>query len=156
MRRRLGLVLLVCIAVTWNAALAAAPVADTPRLAAMTYLAGALICHQRPERSFYRNGAQYPVCARCLGVYAGGAIGILGYVMLAGIGRAPRTRAMRVLRSTAVPRVLLIAALPTLVTVASAWAGLWDGSNLLRAALAIPLGVSLAAVIAAVAAGDLR
>jgi anti-sigma-K factor RskA len=52
--------------------------------------------------------------------------------------------------------VLLIAALPTLVTVASAWAGLWDASNLWRAALAIPLGVSLAAVIAAVAAGDLR
>ena len=25
-------------------------------------------CHQRPERSFFINGYQFPVCARCTGV----------------------------------------------------------------------------------------
>ena len=39
------------------------------------YIAGALICHQRPERSFHVWGVQWPVCARCLGLYAGAAIG---------------------------------------------------------------------------------
>lgn len=26
-------------------------------------------CHQMPERSFFYKGYQYPVCARCTGVY---------------------------------------------------------------------------------------
>ncbi len=28
-------------------------------------------CHQRPERSFFINGYQMPVCARCTGVMIG-------------------------------------------------------------------------------------
>ena len=28
----------------------------------------ALGCHQMPERSFFINGFQFPVCARCTGV----------------------------------------------------------------------------------------
>ena len=28
-------------------------------------------CHQKPERSFFINGRQFPVCARCTGVFAG-------------------------------------------------------------------------------------
>lgn len=31
-------------------------------------------CHQMPERSFFINGYQFPVCARCTGI-------IIGYVM---------------------------------------------------------------------------
>lgn len=27
-------------------------------------------CHQRPERSFFIKGYQFPVCARCTGVFA--------------------------------------------------------------------------------------
>ena len=38
------------------------------------YAASSLICHQRPERSFYLLGAQLPVCARCMGIYAGAAV----------------------------------------------------------------------------------
>jgi len=30
-----------------------------------------LICHQIPERSFFLNGYQLPVCARCIGIYFG-------------------------------------------------------------------------------------
>lgn len=29
------------------------------------------ICHQKPERSFFYKGNQFPVCARCTGIYAG-------------------------------------------------------------------------------------
>lgn len=29
------------------------------------------ICHQKPERSFFIKGRQFPVCARCTGFYTG-------------------------------------------------------------------------------------
>lgn len=35
---------------------------------------GKYICHQKPERSFFIKGHQFPVCARCTGFYAGLAV----------------------------------------------------------------------------------
>lgn len=35
------------------------------------------VCHQRPERSFILFGGQVAVCVRCLGIYAGAALGSL-------------------------------------------------------------------------------
>jgi uncharacterized membrane protein len=37
----------------------------------------ALVCHQRPERSFWIYGVPVAVCARCLGIYLGAAVGLL-------------------------------------------------------------------------------
>jgi len=37
----------------------------------------ALVCHQRPERSFVLFGSCVAVCARCLGIYLGAAMGLL-------------------------------------------------------------------------------
>lgn len=34
-------------------------------------------CHQLPERSFFIRGRQFPVCARCTGVFAGELLGII-------------------------------------------------------------------------------
>ena len=30
-----------------------------------------VICHKKPERSFFWKGKQFPVCARCTGIYLG-------------------------------------------------------------------------------------
>ena len=30
-----------------------------------------VVCHQKPERSFFWKGKQFPVCARCTGIYLG-------------------------------------------------------------------------------------
>ncbi len=51
-------------------------------LIALIFAAGGLICHQRPERSFFLDGQQFPVCARCTGLYLSGALGILGWLAL--------------------------------------------------------------------------
>ena len=37
----------------------------------------ALVCHQRPDRSFWLLGFPVAVCARCLGIYLGAALGLL-------------------------------------------------------------------------------
>lgn len=34
-------------------------------------------CHQMPERSFFYKGKQFPVCARCTGVFLGHLLAIL-------------------------------------------------------------------------------
>ncbi len=70
--------------VLWLAALPLAAIAASDRavppvsaahaMAFFAYAIGSLICHQRPERSFHLAGVQLPVCARCLGVYAGVAL----------------------------------------------------------------------------------
>lgn len=44
-------------------------------------------CHRRPERSFFYKGRQFPVCARCTGIFAGYLVG--GYVVLAVSGTHP-------------------------------------------------------------------
>ena len=103
-------------------------------------LAGSLVCHQRPERSFHRDGAQFPVCARCLGLYAGGWLGVLAWAVLAGLGREASRRAQRLSRHA---RLVLVAlAVPTLVSLAAARLGSWDASNTARALLAVPLGAA--------------
>ncbi len=35
------------------------------------------ICHRRADRSFFYKGKQFPVCARCTGIWLGYATGIL-------------------------------------------------------------------------------
>lgn len=39
-------------------------------------------CHQMPERSFCVHGYQFPVCARCCGVFIGYLLAPLTYVKL--------------------------------------------------------------------------
>ena len=140
----------------WNAALAAAPTGSAPRVGALTYLAASVICHQQPARSFHRGGAQYPVCARCHGLYVGGLCGVAAWALFAGAGRTTPRRAVRLAHSGALRWLLGAMAAPTLLSVGLAWAGVWDGPNMVRAALALPLGAVIASTVAAIAAGDLR
>jgi uncharacterized membrane protein len=58
----------------------------------------ALICHQRPERSFWLFGGAVAVCARCLGIYLGAAVGLLF--------RTSRTLALRLLIAAAALNLL--------------------------------------------------
>lgn len=166
LRRSLVFIALAITAFVWIAALLWAPtpaagIADGWRsraayAAALVYVAGSYVCHQRPERSFHRAGAQLPVCARCFGLYAGGFFGVLAWAGFAGIGSAASTRATRILRSRRLRLTLIMAALPTMISLAVAWLGWWDVPNAPRAVSALPLGSAIGALVAAFAAGDLR
>jgi uncharacterized membrane protein len=115
-------------------------------LTAFVYLLGSVVCHQIPERSFYVSGVQFPVCARCTGLYLGALIGL-------GIWLVYRPR---VLTSAAARAAWLVAGLPTLLTLITAALGWWDPANMTRAALAAPLGSAGAFVVAAGLARNLR
>ena len=126
------------MAIVWLALLIVAPVVPVP-LAAAVYALGSRICHQRPDRSFHLFAAQLPVCARCLGIYAGAALGSL-------LALGARTRQALDAMS---PRLLLAGGvMPTALTLVLEWTGAWATSNSARAAAGLPLGVASALVVA--------
>ena len=136
MMPRFAALLLAGCAVLWVAVLVATPVAFAHGYVvgpALVYEACGLVCHQRPERSFHLAGVQLPVCARCLGLYASGALGAA-----VACAAADRSREIRPVGDTR--WALAIASIPTALTLLSEWSGLWYPSGAARAFAALPLG----------------
>ena len=90
----------------------------------------ALVCHQRPERSFWIFGGPIAVCARCLGIYLGAAIGLL----------------IKTSRSIAL-RLLIAAALINALDAATELAGLHGNWLGVRFVLGMALGSAGALLI---------
>jgi uncharacterized membrane protein len=126
-------------AALWVVWLVATPFLSV-ELSSATYLFASIICHQLPERSFHLDALQLPVCARCLGLYAGAALGTVA----ASLVRTRRSDAW--LRKHA-PILTLAALMPTAVTVIVEWLGLSATSNTTRAAAGIPAGMVVAFVV---------
>lgn len=128
------------LAAAWLLLVVAAPVVWTP-LATVLYVIGSLICHQIPERSFHVQGSQLPVCARCAGLYAGGALGSIVAVTIAGrMLRRWRLMSWQWIGTS-------LAALPTIATFGLEWVFGWQISNTMRAIAAVPLGGAVAFVV---------
>jgi uncharacterized membrane protein len=126
-------ILLTGLGVVWLLLLVLAPFA--PREASLVYAFAAGICHQQPERSFYLAAAALPVCARCFGLYASGAIAaVVAMLSRARDGQGVDSRTARI--------VFAAAAVPTIVSVAAEWLGLVSTSNLTRFAASLPLGAA--------------
>jgi uncharacterized membrane protein len=107
-------------------------------LAFAMYAAGSFICHQMPARSYHLWAAQMPVCARCTGLYAGAALGVVLCV----------ASGFRSTIATWHARLLLAgAALPTAVTLAYEWTTGVAPSNTIRALAGAPLGAAIAITI---------
>ena len=129
---RLVAVLLTIAACAWTAAIFLPPLIHGPfPLAARAVdLIGSFVCHQRDDRSFHLEGVRLAVCGRCTGLYVAGALGAL--IAWLGNPRIPAdTRAL-----------VLVAALPTVLTVAIEWIGLANPGNAARALAALPLGAA--------------
>ncbi len=109
----------------------------------LLYSAGAIVCHQKPERSFLVWGAQMPVCARCAGIYLGAAAA----AGAAAIGLGTRA-SLAAARSVGASRlVLALASLPTTATLAYEWTTGIMPSNPVRAAAGLPLGVAIVVLV---------
>ena len=83
---RAGVTALALVSTAWVALLVAAPVVlvasgsaegDLGWWVASLYRATSRICHQQPERSFLWSGVPFPVCGRCVALYASGAAGVI-------------------------------------------------------------------------------
>lgn len=126
---------LAATAVVWVAAVVFAPALALP--------IGHFICHQRPDRSFFFNGRQLAVCARCTGLYLGAAAAAPFAVALAVPFSGPRARIL-----------LGLTALPTLITWTLEFAGVIPFSNLSRFIAALPLGCAAAWLVFSVLPGS--
>lgn len=119
---------------------------DRPAAVAVAamYVAGRVVCHQRPERSFHLWGSQVPVCARCSGLYA---LAPIGFVLARRSSRLGASRHWPNRDGVSIHQLrmaLLATAMPTLVTVGGEWIGLMHPTNLVRAVAGLPLGLSVA------------
>jgi uncharacterized membrane protein len=99
-------------------------------LALPIYEAFSFLCHQIPERSFHVEGHSFAVCARCTGIYAGFAMGVLIYPL------------MRSVRQLETPRRLwlLAAGVPLLIDWSLGFFRLWENTHLSRFATGALLG----------------
>ena len=111
-------------------------------LALVVYGAGSFVCHQLPWRSFHSWSTQWPVCARCAGIYFGAATTVVTYVA------SGFSRTFSRIVTTRLARMLLVAAvLPTAMTLAYEWTTGDTPSNAIRALAGAPLGAAVALVI---------
>ena len=91
-------------------------------LAQVVYRAFDVLCHQRPERSYFIDGHKLAVCSRCTGLYAGFAFTLLLY---------PLIRSLRT--TTSPPRSwLLLAALPLGIDFSLTFFGIWENTHTSR------------------------
>ena len=103
-----------------------------PRLGFALQRGFALVCHQQPERSFFLFGGSVAVCARCVGIYLGAALGLLVCV--------PRRVAMQ---------LLMVTVTVNAIDWCAELAGLHGNWMLARFALGVALGTAAAMVVAA-------
>jgi uncharacterized membrane protein len=91
------------------------------------------LCHQIPSRSFSCFGQPLAVCGRCLGIYAGFALGVGLYPVLRGFSefRLPKTE------------TFIALSLPIVLDTAANFFHVWTSPNWLRLGLGLIWGTIL-------------
>ena len=142
--------LLIVLSFAWPVTLTAAATSRiaeaAPAFSGLVYLAASRVCHQMPYRSFRTAQVQWPVCARCSGLYLAAPIGAVAAMTSLRRRRRPGpvlSERQRVEGPSLVPWIVA-AAVPTALTLACEWLHLVPISNLARAIAALPLGAMVA------------
>jgi len=134
------------LSLAWAAVIVAAPrwlqgaFAPVRLVAVASYVIGSRVCHQDAARSFSVGGVPLPLCARCTGLHLGVPLGIL-----AGLVAAPARKA----RERRAARWIIVAGVPTLLTVLVERAGIAPTPGWLRAILGVALSAAAAFVVTA-------
>lgn len=99
-------------------------------IAGAIYRGFSVLCHQRPDRSYFIDGHKLGVCSRCTGIYFGFALTLLAYPLL------------RSLRTTTTParKWLLLATLPLLIDFSLTFFGVWENTHTSRLLTGLLLG----------------
>ena len=86
------------------------------------YGAFAMLCHQLPERSYFIDGHQIAVCARCTGIYGGFTLALLLYPLIGS------------LKNTETPprSWLILATIPLVIDVSVNFFGFWQNTHTSR------------------------
>jgi len=144
--------LLFAGALLWLTALVAAPVVvgrvdpahPAFQAASAMYLAGAVVCHQRGERSLHAGSVRLPVCGRCIGIYAGAVLGLAA--AMAWPRRCARALVDRWTARRRWPWALAAAAVPAAVLWLIEWTGTLTtaAANPARAVTGVVLGAGVA------------
>jgi uncharacterized membrane protein len=122
------------LALVWMGMIVGAPLAEAhgyAGVAQVLYKAFDPLCHQIPERSFHLEGHAFAVCARCTGIYAGFAAGIIFYPLVRSLKRT----------DTPARTWLILAAMPLAVDWSLGFFGIWANTHLSRFLTGALLGV---------------
>lgn len=118
-----GAVVAVCLSVLALVFLAPVALARNHTFLAFSIYQGFhYVCHQIPARSFYFEGHPLGVCARCTGIYAGVASGVIVYPLVRRVGRIETPRRLW----------LLLALVPMTVDFSLTFLVLWQNTHLSR------------------------
>jgi uncharacterized membrane protein len=105
--------------------------------ASLIYESFGHICHQISERSFHLGEHKFAVCARCFGIYAGFAGGVLLYPLIRSLRR----------RDTPARVWLFIALIPICIDFALGFLGIWENTHWSRVTTGAVLGATAALYI---------
>lgn len=95
------------------------------------------LCHQIDDRSFHLLGVQLAVCSRCSSIYAGFLAGTLAYPFCSSLRQGfPSGRSL-----------LMVALIPMVFDVGAGMIGLYDVTNLTRAATGAWFGIVVPFVV---------
>lgn len=106
----------------------------------MLHLLGFGLCHQLPERSFIYGGVQFPVCARCCGIYVGIILG-LGLLFLLYRGEQRTGIPSKAFFAGAILAVLVIG-----FDGITSYLGMRTTTNVLRLITGLMLGAAMAPI----------
>jgi uncharacterized membrane protein len=97
---------------------------------------GYVFCHQIPERSFFIDGHQFPICARCTGIFLGFIVTSV-YILMMGGAKRPLMPDRTVLAFAAAGSAAMV------FDGVTSYAGLRDTTNVIRLATGLGMGAAI-------------